>query len=143
MSFSLDAKVDDLFVNSESIANGFKVNRPKAREIALEIQKYINDAETSGGNKHASELDASDAVVELLTKIKLSDKSSMMEEFNSVLLEEKIALSMLECDKQQAAFDEKIKNIEEEAKQSAINTATVSWIIAAAAVFIFAAFLFA
>lgn len=81
--------------------------------------------------------------MELLTKIKLSDKSSMMEEFNSVLLEEKIALSMLECDKQQAAFDEKIKNIEEEAKQSAINTATVSWIIAAAAVFIFAAFLFA
>ena len=141
MDFSLDYNVSELFVNSENNENVVKVNRPKAREIALKKHNYVKEVEVAGGNKHAAELDAQDAVVELLTKIRLSEHGSMMELFNSVLLEETIALSMLESDKQQADFENKIKEIEENGKESATMTTAASWIIAAA-VLLFAGFLF-
>lgn len=142
MDFSLDYNVSELFVNSENNENVVKVNRPKAREIALKTHNYVKEVEAAGGNKHAAEFDAQDAVVELLTKIRLSEHSSMMEIFNSVLLEETIALSMLESDKQQSDFENKINEIEKNAKESATMTAAVSWVIAAAAVLLFAGFLF-
>lgn len=142
MGFSLDYNVSELFVNSENNENVVKVNRPKAREIALKKHNYVKGIEAAGGNKHAAELDAQDAVVELLTKIRLSEHGSMMELFNSVLLEETMALSMLESDKQQSDYEEKIKQIEENSKQSATMSTAVSWIIAAAAVLLFAGFLF-
>lgn len=142
MDFSLDYSVSELFVNSENNGNTVKVSRPKAREIALKKHNYIKEVEAAGGNKHAAELDAQDAIVELLTKIGLSEHGSMMELFNSVLLEETIALSMLESDKHQSDFEEKIKVIENEAKDSSTMTTAVSWIITVAAVLLFAGFLF-
>lgn len=142
MVFSLDYDVSDLFVSSESNENVMKVNRLKAREIALKKYNYVKDVEASGGNKHAAELDVQDAVVELLTKIGLSEQKDMVELFNSVLLEETVALTMLDADKKQSEFEEKIKVIEDEAKESATMTAAISWIIAAAVVLVFAGFLF-
>lgn len=142
MTFSLDYDVSELFVNSESMENVVKVNRLKAREIALKKYKYVKDIEDSGGNKHAAELDVQDAVVELLTKIGLSEHKAMVELFNSVLLEETLALTMLDADKKQSQFEEKIKLIEDEAKDSATMTTAISWIIAAAVVLVFAGFLF-
>ncbi|EPV1493088.1 hypothetical protein ACV2MU_000355 [Klebsiella pneumoniae] len=142
MVFSLDYDVSDLFVSSESNENVMKVNRLKAREIALKKYNYVKDVEASGGNKHAAELDVQDAVAELLTKIGLSEQKDMVELFNSVLLEETVALTMLDADKKQSEFEEKIKVIEDEAKESATMTAAISWIIAAAVVLVFAGFLF-
>ena len=141
MDFSLDYNVSELFVNSENNGNVVNINRPKAREIALKKHNYVKEVEAAGGNKHAAELDTQDAIVDLLTKIRLSEYGSMMELFNSVLLEETMALSMLESDKQQSDYKEKIKQIEENAKQSATMSTAVSWIIAAAAVLLFAGFL--
>lgn len=138
----MDYDVSDLFVSSESNENVMKVNRLKAREIALKKYNYVKDVEASGGNKHAAELDVQDAVVELLTKIGLSEQKDMVELFNSVLLEETVALTMLDADKKQSEFEEKIKVIEDEAKESATMTAAISWIIAAAVVLVFAGFLF-
>lgn len=66
----------------------------------------------------------------------------MVELFNSVLLEETLALTMLDADKKQSQFEEKIKLIEDEAKDSATMTTAISWIIAAAVVLVFAGFLF-
>lgn len=142
MVFSLDYDVSDLFVSSERNENLVKVNRLKAREIALKKYNYVKDVEASGGNKHAAELDVQDAVVELLTKIGLSEQKDMVELFNSVLLEETVALTMLDADKKQSEFEEKIKVIEDEAKESATMTTAISWIIAAAVVLVFAGFLF-
>ncbi|HIE4598261.1 hypothetical protein ACIAGK_26785 [Klebsiella quasipneumoniae subsp. similipneumoniae] len=142
MTFSLDYDVSELFVNSESMENVVKVNRLKAREIALKKYNYVKEIEGSGGNKHAAELDVQDAVVELLTKIGLSEHKAMVELFNSVLLEETLALTMLDADKKQSQFEEKIKLIEDEAKDSATMTTAISWIIAAAVVLVFAGFLF-
>lgn len=142
MDFSLDYSVSDLFISSENNESLLNVNRLKAREIALKKHKYIKDVESAGGNKHAAELDVQDAIVGLLTKIKLSEYGSMMEAFNSVILEETIAITMLECDKQQVDFDEKIKGIEKKARESATMTTAISWIIAAAAVLLFAGFIF-
>ncbi|MEQ9830549.1 hypothetical protein [Pectobacterium versatile] len=142
MDFSLDYDVSDLFVSSESNENVVKVNRLKAREIALKKYNYVKDAEAAGGNKHAAELDVQDAVVELLTKIKLSEHESMMESFSSVILEEALALTMLDADKKQSEFEEKIKTIEDEVKDSATMSAAISWVIVAAVVLLFMGFLF-
>lgn len=138
MSFSLDYDISDLFVSDDNNEKVFKVNRLKVREIALKTNNYIKDVEATGGNKHAAELDTRDAVVGLLTKIGLSEYNSMVELFNSVLLEETTAIAMLEFDKQQIDFENKIKQIEDDAKNSASMTTVVSWVVAAVAVLLFA-----
>lgn len=142
MNFSLDYDVSELFVSSESNGNVVKVNRLKAREIALKKYNYVKEVEASGGNKHAAELDVQDAVVDLLTNIGLSEHKDMVELFNSVLLEETLALTMLDADKKQFEFEEKIKVIESEAIESATMTTAISWVIAVAVVLVFAGFLF-
>jgi hypothetical protein len=54
-----------------------KVNRAKIREMAERSHNYIKLVEASGGNKHSAELDVNDAVVEMLTKIMLSELKVM------------------------------------------------------------------
>ena len=142
MGFSLNANIEELFVVDENIKDSYSVNRLKTREIAHKIKKYISEEELSGGNKYAAELDANDATVELLTKIKLSKYSSLVALFNATLLEEISAISMLELEKQQVDFDKEITSTKEVSDEKQQKYTLISWFLALAAVLIFVGLLF-
>ncbi|WP_428945488.1 hypothetical protein ACQK5W_05365 [Pantoea sp. FN060301] len=141
MEFKYDEDLASLFI-ADSNGNVTRVNRGKARSLAEQVHNYIKAVESSGGNKHAAELDVSDATVELLTKIMKSEYSSMTQEFNTALTDEKLALTMFELDKSQEEHAKNLEKKEEEAKTSAGVYTAMSWIVALAAVLIFAGFLF-
>lgn len=141
MEFKYDEDVADLFV-TDSNGSVTRVNRGKARSLAEQAHNYINAAESSGGNKHAAELDVSDATVELLTKIMKSEYSSMTHDFNTALTDEKLAITMFELDKSQEEHAKNLEKIEKDAKNTSGAYTAMSWIVALAAVLIFAGFLF-
>ncbi|WP_312384566.1 hypothetical protein [Atlantibacter subterraneus] len=142
MAFEFKEEVTDLFIIN-GISEGFhKVNRLKARELAERSHAFVKSVEETGGNKHAAELEANEAVVDLLTKIMLSDFKDYATDFNSVYSDEKLALAFHDLDKAEANHAEKIKKIEEEAKESAANHTVLAWIASIVIILFIAGFLF-
>lgn len=142
MSFTYDVDVNDLFIKSADENAPPKVNRTIVRELANKTHAYIGSVEESGGNKHAAEIDVQDATVDLLTRIMGSEFHPHVTDFSSALTNEKVALALFDMDKSSKAHEEKLIKIQQDAQQQANNYTVLSWVIALAAVVIFAVFLF-
>ncbi|WP_036645343.1 hypothetical protein [Pantoea sp. A4] len=142
MGFSFNEEVRDLFIKDGVSEGVHKVNRAAAREMAKKAFDYVNSVEASGGNKHAAELDIGDAMVEIYTRINLSEFVDYVESFSQAITDEKTALTMHELDKASESHRKNIAKIESDAKESAFNQAVLSWGAAIIGLIIFCMFLF-
>lgn len=130
MSFVFDANIDEFFTEIQSAKGKFKVNRSKVRLLAEKYHEYIKSIESSGGNKHAAELDVHDATVDILTKIMTSNHAELATDFSNILTEEKLALTNYDFDKSEKERHEKLKEIEKEASKKPDILRALPWIAA-------------
>lgn len=142
MAFVFEENVEELFILDADGKGMPKVNRAKVREMAERSHNYIKLVEASGGNKHSAELDVNDAVVEMLTKIMLSELKDNATTFNSTFTEEKLAITFHESDKADAEQYKKIEQEHQAARDTAMSYNAISWLVAIAGVLLFAGFLF-
>lgn len=142
MTIAFKEDPSELFIVSNANDVPVRVNRIKAREINLKGRDYICAVESSGGNKHAAEIDVHDATVELLTRIMLSEFEPYVKDFSSALQDENVANANYELDKLALEHEKNINKIKDAANQEASNYTALTWVLSIAAVLLLAGFLF-